>query len=79
MFGNVVVNAPVTCYNAHLLPRPPLQPWGRVGDSRANMLCFAFAFSPYCGENVGEFVLFDLILYVPVINFSVMLGRVFLG
>ena len=25
------------------------------------------------------FVLFDLILYVPVNNFSVMVGRVFLG
>ena len=28
---------------------------------------------------VNKFCLFDLILYVPVNNFSVMLGRVFLG
>ena len=28
---------------------------------------------------VSRFVLFDLIPYVPVNNFSVMLGRVFLG
>ena len=56
------------------------------GDSGIKVIiCFGtkfkleVEFTAIQSDNFGIFCLFDLILYVPVNNFSVMLGRVFLG